>query len=113
MTTIQSDSFAEHFASHFPNDNHVNGNGVRDIINTEMIWQGNPISSVKTFKNLSCSLCAKERLEIHKATKSNKKNNANFLINSSNELCGGCGHIPRFHGFCNVCPQSADEAITA
>ena len=106
-----SDSFAKHFASHFPNENHITRNDARDTTNIENIWQGNPISSVKTFKNLNCSLCTRERLEIHKAMKLDEKNNAKFLIDSLNELCGGCRHLPRFHGFCNVCPQSADEAI--
>ena len=110
-----SDSFAKHFASHFNNDDDEDGitrGDVRNIPNTEILWQGNPISSVKTFKNLNCSLCTRERLEIYKAMKSDKKNNTNFLINSLNELYGGCRHIPRFHGFCYICPRSADEAKT-
>ena len=73
-------------------------------------WQGKPISTVKTFKNLNCSLCTRERLEIYKAMKLDKKNNTNFLINTLNELCGGCRHIPRFHRFCHICPKRADEA---
>ena len=108
-----SDSFAKHFASHFPNENHIDRNDVRDTTNMEIIWQGNPISGVETFKNLNCSLCTRERLEIHKAMKLNEKNNTDFLINSSNELCGGCRHLPSFHGFCDTCHQSADEAIAA
>ena len=68
-----SDSFAKHFASHFPNENHIDGNDARDTTNIEIIWQGNPVSSVKTFKNPNCSLCTRERLEIYKAIKLNKK----------------------------------------
>ena len=108
-----SDSFAKHFASHFKNDenkSNITKGDVRNITNVEIIWQGKPISTVKTFKNLNCSLCARERLEIYKATKLDKKNNTNFLINSLNELCGGCRHIPRFHRFCHICPKRADEA---
>ena len=86
---------------------------MRDITKMETIWQGDPISSVKTFKNLNCPLCTRERVEIHKAMKLNKKNKTNFLVNSSNELCGGCRHNPRCHRFCAVCPQNADEAIAA
>ena len=111
-----SDSFAKHFASHFNNnddDNDISRGNVRNITNVEIIWQGNPISGVKTFKNLNCLLCTRERLEIYKVMKLNKKNNANLLINSLNEICGGCGHIPRFHRFCHICPQSADEAVNA
>ena len=110
-----SDSFAKHFASHFKNNNgnNISRGDVRNIAKVEIMWQGNPISSVKTFRNLNCSLCARERLEIHKAMKHEKANNTNFLINSSNELHGGCRHNPKFHRFCYVCPKSADEAIAA
>ena len=79
----------------------------------EIIWQGNPISSIKTFKNLNCSLHPKECLEICKAMKLDKKNQCKFLINSLNELHGGCGHNPKFHRHCHICPQSADEAFAA
>ena len=84
---------------------------VRDIANVEIIWQGKPISSIKTFKTLNCSSCTRERLEIYKAMKLDKKNKSNFLIDSLNELCGGCRHNPKFHGHCHICTQSADEAI--
>ena len=86
---------------------------MRNISDVEIIWQGNPISSVKTFKNLNCNLCTRERLEIYKAIKLNKKNNTNFLINSLNEIYGGCRHNPKFHRICNICPQSADDAVNA
>ena len=115
-----SDSFAKHFASHFKEDNNNNNNNnnvtrgdVRNITNVEVLWQGNLISCVKTFKNLNCSLCTRERLEIYNAMKEDKKNGSNPLINSLNELCGGCRHNPKFHRFCCVCPDSADEAIAA
>ena len=88
-----SDSFAKHFASHFQDKKHMSRGDVRNITNIEIIWQGNPISSIKTFRNLNCTLCAKECLEIYKAMKLDNKNNSNFLINSSNELCGGCRYL--------------------
>ena len=73
-----SDSFAKHFASHFKDKKHISRGDVRNIANVEIIWQGNPISSIKTFKNMNCSLCTKERLEIYKAMKSDKKNQSNL-----------------------------------
>ena len=85
----------------------------RSTNNVEVIWQGNPISCVKTFKNLNCSLCTRERLEIYNAMKEDKKNGSNLLINSLNELYGGCRHNPKFHRYCHICPDSADEAIAA
>ena len=45
--------------------------------------------------------------------KEDKKNGSDLLINSLNELHGGCRHNPKFHRFCYVCPESADEAIAA
>ena len=53
------------------------------------------------------SLCTRERLEIYKAMKKDKKNNTNFLINTLNELYGGCRHVPKFHRFCHICPKRA------
>ena len=108
-----SDSFAKHFASHFKDENDISRGDVRNIASAEIIWQGNPISSIETFKNLNYSLCIRERLEMCKAMKLDKKNQSNLLVNSPNELHGGCRHNPKFHGFCCICPQSADEAIAA
>ena len=109
-----SDSFAKHFASHFQDKNHISRGDVRKITNMEILWQGNPISSIKTFKNLNCNLCTKERLEIYKFMKLDKKNKTKLLINSLNELYGGCRHNPKFHRYCNICPkQRADDAIAA
>ena len=86
-----SDSFAKHFALHFKDDdNNISRGDARNVTNVEIIWQGNPISCVKTFKNLNCSLCTSERLEIYKAMKVDKKNQSNLLINSLSELHGGC-----------------------
>ena len=100
-----SDSFAKHFASHFENKKHTSRGDVRKITDVEIIWQGNPMSNVKTFRSLNCNLCNKERLEICKAMKMDKKNNSKNLINSVNELCGGCRHKPKFHRHCNICPE--------
>ena len=109
-----SDSFAKHFASHFQDKNHMSRGDVRKITNMEILWQGNPMSSVKTFKNLNCNPCTKERLKICKFVKLDKKNKTKLLINSLNELHGRCRHNPKFHGYCNICPkQRTDDAIAA
>lgn len=108
-----SNSFAKHFASHFQDKKHTSRGDVRNITNVEIVWQGNPMSSIKTFRNLNCNPCTKERLEIYKAMQLDQKNNSKLFINSLNELYGGCRHSPKFHGYCNICPESADEAIAA
>ena len=59
-------------------------------------------------KKLDCSLCARERLETHKAMTSEKENDTNSLIISLNELRGACRKNLKFH--CTIIPQSADGA---
>ena len=101
----QSDSFASHFACFVPRDiprkemmkNHVK-------LKVEILWQGKPLSTVKTFGTRSCKLCAKERLEILKFTRKSPK----MAINKCNEVYGTCRHKPRFHRF----PKSNNNAST-
>jgi len=73
-----------------------------------IIWQGNPISVVKTFATKNCALCAKERIALLKQSRSNPQ----LLINSNNEIDRACGHTPRFYGH-NVkqTTPSTDESI--
>ena len=58
---ILSDSFAKHFAGHFVNNERIARGDVRNITKIEILWQGKPISSIKTFKKLNCNLCTKEK----------------------------------------------------
>ena len=67
----------------------------RNHIVCSVIWEGNPISTVKTFGTKNCALCNRERLEIFKASKENPES----LINSCNEIHGACRHKPRFHRY--------------
>ena len=108
---VFSDSFAKHFATHFNDGEKITRGDVRNITKLEILWQGEPMSSIKTFKKLNCNLCAKERIEICKAMKKDKEDKTNFLINSLNEVCGACRHNPKFHRYCTITPKSADEAI--
>jgi len=62
---------------------------------------------VKTFATKNCALCAKERLEILKQSRSNPQ----LLVNSNNEICGACRHRPRFHRCAKQTTPSADESI--
>ena len=94
-----SDSYARFFASKFPPDSVITCNDARQVANVSILWQGNPLSTVKTFGTLNCKLCMKERLYIHKAMQKDKVNNTHLLINSSNELYGACRHKPKFHRY--------------
>ena len=73
----------------------------------EIIWQGNPISCMKTFRQLNCRLCMRERLEILKMGKKEPRK----LINSRSEIYGACRHKPRFHRYFMNGPTSADEGL--
>ena len=65
-TDEKSDSYAKHFAHQLINFKDPSNKLQRNNIHCSIIWQGNPISAVKTFGTANCTLCNKERLEILK-----------------------------------------------
>jgi len=105
----KSDSFASHYASHFPQGKTVTPGEIREIMNFKVLWQGNPISCTKTFGKLNCSLCMRERIEILRAQQQDEFK----IINHNNEIFGTCRHNPKFHSFLkddlNVRSTSTDE----
>ena len=76
---LSSDTFAKHFAKQATNEGKTTVKHIRDNTSFEILWQGNPLSSSKSFGKLNCNLCMKERLEILKAMKQQPKR----LIKSS------------------------------
>ena len=107
---IRSDSYASHFASHtIPGSTTVKH--VREIIDVEILWEGNPISVSKSFGKESCSLCMKERILILRANQKDK----NLVINTNNEMYGACRHRPRFHRLIDkeLHTECTDEAVPA
>jgi hypothetical protein len=101
----QSDSHAKHFASQIPKGEPCWSPQVqRENITCEILWQGNPISAVKTFRSNNCVLCTKERVGTLKASRESPE----LLINSCNEIYGGCRHNPAFHRYKGQTP-STDE----
>jgi hypothetical protein len=104
-TAVHSDSYARHFASIWPRGAAAPSPGMqRDLIECQILWQGNPISIVKTFGKSSCALCNRERMEIVKLSRTIPDK----LINSCSEIHGACRHKPRFHRYHEQTP-SADE----
>ena len=104
-TGKKKDSYAGHFAGIWPPGADTPSPGVqRDLIKCDIMWQGNPISAVKTFGKISCVLCNKERLMIIKLSRSSPET----IINSCSEIHGACRHIPRFHRYHEQTP-STDE----
>ncbi len=107
-----SDSWAKHFANIFQNckdktgEERLNNTMQRNMIDIEILWQGNPISCVKSFRTSNCKLCTKERIAIYK----HSKTHPDLLINSCNELYGACRHKPKFHRYTTTESPSADDS---
>ena len=51
---IQSDSFADHFAKHFTDDQGVKRSDVRKHMSVDILWEGNPITCMKTYGTNHC-----------------------------------------------------------
>ena len=71
----------------------------------KIIWQGNPITYMKSFRKLDCLLCMKERIAILDAHKKDPKE----LINSQNELYGSCRHKTKFHRYYHTYTSTNDR----
>ena len=67
-TGKRSDSFSQHFASHFEQDEMTTIGEIRKMVDVKLLWQGNPISCMKTFRKLNCSLYMREKCEILNAS---------------------------------------------
>jgi GIY-YIG catalytic domain len=108
----KSDSYAKHFAMQLSNLPTTTPQIQRESIRCSVLWQGNPISVVKTFGTPNCALCNKERIEILKQS----KKDSNSLINSCNEIYGACRHKPKFHRYVSRTPSTdesnEDERVT-
>ncbi len=103
-TDEKSDSYAKHFAHQLINFKDPSNKLQRNNIHCSIIWQGNPISAVKTFGTANCALCNKERLEILKLS----RYKPHLLINSCNEIYGACRHKPKFHRY--ITARGTDES---
>ena len=62
----------------------------------EILWTGNPIKTVNTFRSENCVLCEKERLYLisEMLATTHKK-----LMNKTDEIFGACRHKPSFHRY--------------
>ena len=94
---VSSDSYAKHFAGIWPRGATLPSPGMqRNLIKCNILWQGNPISVVKTFGKSICTLCNRERMEIIKLSRSI----SDRLINSCSKIHGACRHYKqRFHRY--------------
>jgi hypothetical protein len=101
----RSDSYSRHFATQLQNWKAIPPKVQREHYSSKILWQGNPISAVKSFGTQHCILCNKERLAIFKQFKKDPQS----LINSCGEIYGGCLHKPKFHRYSNK-QTSTDES---
>ena len=96
QTGKKSDSYAKHFGKVWNAfSDSISPKLQRSQLEYRILWQGNPISAVKSFGKDHCALCSKERYYIME----HFKRNPNKLINSCSEIYGACRHKPRFHRF--------------
>jgi hypothetical protein len=102
---VQSDSFANHFADHITQDKGVKRKDVRKHMSVDILWKGNPITTMKTYGTNHCALCMKERMAILEQWKKDKSK----LINSKSEIYGACRHRTRFHRLIRNIPPSTDD----
>ena len=103
----RSDTYARHFARILSNFKKITTTLQQSSVTNSILWQGNPISVVKTFGSLKCALCAKEKLEIFKQS----RENPTLLINSCNELYGACRHKPKFHTYVKADPSTDESPV--
>ena len=92
---IRSDSYARHFATHFKKGSKPKPKELREIQQFEIIWQGEPLTTIKTFATRGCILCTRERIAIIKAGRKEPEK----LINTCSEIYGACRHKPWFHRY--------------
>ncbi len=100
------DSYAHHFAKMSINFPNPSPKLLRSLATFHILWQGNPLSTVKTFGTNHCLLCDQERLHIFKWNKLHPDK----LINNHDEIYGACKHKPKFHRFPPPALSSTDES---
>ena len=101
---VASDTFSRHFARVFKEKFGCKHNitQVKSLVKCEILWQGNPISLMKTFGTNECRLCAEEKLAIlYSSSRRNSK-----LLNKCSEIHSCCRHKSKFHQY-----ASTDELL--
>lgn len=88
------DTYAEHWGGYY-RQMVVSPELQRNNSTYEVLWQGKPLSCVKTFGTPQCQLCNHERLEIFK----HRRKHPERILNKLNELTGKCRHHPKFHRY--------------
>ena len=90
-----ADSFATYCADKLETkegSQRVKAGDARNLVKSvDILWQGHPLSTVKSFQSLTCWLCSQERLFLYKARLKDKEEGGTpLLINSCSEFYGTC-----------------------
>jgi len=104
MKGQKSDSCASHFAKHFKPGQKPTPKELHKMQTFDIMWQGEPLSVVKSFGTRGCQLCSREKINIVKWSRKELEK----LINTCSEICGGCRHKPRLHR----CREEAEDTST-
>jgi len=80
--------FVGHVSEEKKEDKSTTISELREMMEVDILWQGDGIRCMKSFGRADCNLWMKERIEILKL----KKNYLKRLINSNNEFYGACSH---------------------
>jgi hypothetical protein len=103
---IHSDSYVRNFTRIWPRGAAAPLPGMQcDLIKCEILWQGNPVSVIKTFHKSTYTLCNRERMEFIKLSQSIPDK----LINFCPKIHEAWHHKPRFHRYHEQDAPSADE----
>eukprot|EP00542_Grammatophora_oceanica_P003096 CAMPEP_0194068284 /NCGR_PEP_ID=MMETSP0009_2-20130614/87012_1 /TAXON_ID=210454 /ORGANISM="Grammatophora oceanica, Strain CCMP 410" /LENGTH=418 /DNA_ID=CAMNT_0038721369 /DNA_START=43 /DNA_END=1297 /DNA_ORIENTATION=- len=136
----RSDAFAYHFAKYVPRSNLTRKEMTQCIrVEVKTIWQGDPLSCVRTFGTKSCKLCFRMKrffcIYLGMQCRTHSLVGKHILgescklcfrekiailelirkhpfkaINVLNEIHGACRHKPRFHRFIKRNMYSTDES---
>ena len=68
---------------------------MKKLVRHEVLWEGNPLSCVKTYGTKQCTLCAEEKYAIWSETGRNFK----YCLNKRKEIFSKCAHNVYFHHF--------------
>ena len=68
---------------------------MKKLVRHEILWEGNPLSVVKTFGTENCRLCAEEKFAIFESN----CRNFQHCVNKRSEIYSKCAHNVYFHHF--------------
>ena len=108
-----TDTFGAHFGDLLlangrpPGDATGKTEHVQNLVETRVIWQGNPLKLMRGVGTEDCHLCMAEHIQILKFFKAKDPR----IINSINEIYSACQHKSCFHWLA-MCPgtEKADTA---